>query len=59
MNKLKNKLSMLERNMLISLNVNELSFKVDLSQASEEEQKLIFEDVFYIQWKRGDSTMYS
>jgi hypothetical protein len=39
MNKLKNKLSMLERNMLISLNVNELSFKVDLSQASEEEQK--------------------
>jgi hypothetical protein len=59
MNKLKNKLSMLERNMIISLNVNELSFKVDLSQASEEEQKLIFEDVFYIQWKRGDSTMYS
>jgi hypothetical protein len=39
MNKLKNKLSMLERNMLISLNINDLSFKVDLSQASEDEQK--------------------
>lgn len=30
---------MLERNMLISLNINDLSFKVDLSQASEDEQK--------------------
>jgi predicted Holliday junction resolvase-like endonuclease len=39
MNKLKNKLSMLERNMQISLNINDLSFKVDLSQASEDEQK--------------------
>ena len=31
MNKLKNKLSMLERNMLICITVNDLTFKIDLS----------------------------